>query len=130
MLFAKGDLTSIHIMFKGLESFADASGLHANSSKSAIYLAVLSKEHQFDILRQINLPLRKLPFRYLGVPLNSRSISAFDCEKLVDKMTSKIRGWQGQHLSYAASCNEFCAYECDNLLVPDFSPPEEGYQTS
>ena len=43
---------------KGLKIFADSSGVHANSSKSAIYLAGISKEHQSDI-RRINLHLGK-----------------------------------------------------------------------
>ena len=92
ILFAKGDYTFICIIFQGLEIFADSSGLHVNSSKSTIYLVDINKEQQSDILSRIDLPLGKLPFRYLGVPLNSKSISAFDCEKLVDKMTSKTRG--------------------------------------
>lgn len=71
-------------------------------SQLSIYLVGISKEHQSDVLSSINLPLGKLPFRYLGVPLNSKSISSFDCEKLVDKMTNKIRGWKGKNLSYAA----------------------------
>ena len=54
ILFARGDYTSIHIIFQGLEIFFDSSGLHANSSKSAIYLAGISKKHQSDILSRIN----------------------------------------------------------------------------
>ena len=54
------------------------------------------------ILDHVSLTKGKLPFRYLGVPLNSKSLTATDCEKLVDKMTSKIRGWQGKSLSYVA----------------------------
>lgn len=42
ILFARGDYTSIHIIFQALEIFADSSSLHANSSKSAIYLAGIS----------------------------------------------------------------------------------------
>lgn len=53
MLFAKGDLTSIHLMFKGLDSFVDASSLHANFSKSAIYLAGLSKEHNLTFFDRL-----------------------------------------------------------------------------
>lgn len=53
-------------------------------------------------MNHVSLSKGKLPFRYLGVPLNSRSLTVVDCEKLVDKMTSKIRGWQGKSLSYAA----------------------------
>lgn len=50
----------------------------------------------------VPLPLGKLPFRYLGIPLNSKRLSVDDCDQLVDKMTHRIRGWQVKHLSYAA----------------------------
>ena len=58
-----------------------------------IYLAGIGSIQRDDILSKINLPLGKLPFSYLGVPLNFKSISAHDFQKLVDKMTYKIRGW-------------------------------------
>lgn len=39
ILFSKGDLSSIEIIYKGLKVFDLSSGLCANTSKSAIYLA-------------------------------------------------------------------------------------------
>ena len=43
-----------------------------------------------------------LPFKYLGVPLSSKSLSAMDCEQIADKMTRRTRDWQGKYLSYVA----------------------------
>ncbi|XP_057543926.1 uncharacterized protein LOC130823325 [Amaranthus tricolor] len=50
----------------------------------------------------MSLPFGKFPFKHLGVPLNSKSLAVIDCEKLMDKMTCRIRGWQGKQSSYAA----------------------------
>ena len=80
MLFSKGNLSSIQIIYKGLEVIAFSSGLCANTSKSAIYLAGVTEQQQRDILTHTSHPLGKLPFKYLGVPLNSISLSVADCE--------------------------------------------------
>ena len=55
-------------------------GLCANTSKSAIYLDGVPKQQYRDILTHTSVPLGKLPFKYLGVPLNSKSLSIDDCE--------------------------------------------------
>ena len=50
MLFYKGDVTSILILYKGLELFAQSSGLYANALKFAIYFAGMPFSHQHQIL--------------------------------------------------------------------------------
>ena len=42
-----------------------------------------------------------LPFRYLGVPINSKRLKTSECNALVEKMTSRIRCWSTRHLSFA-----------------------------
>ncbi|XP_057550391.1 uncharacterized protein LOC130828425 [Amaranthus tricolor] len=54
------------------------------------------------IVDSCNIPLGSMPFRYLGVPLSSKRISAVECERLVVRMTSKIGSLQVRNLSYAA----------------------------
>ena len=49
-----------------------------------------------------NIPLGSMPFRYLGVPLSSKCLSAAECERLAVKIISKVRSWQARNLSYAA----------------------------
>ena len=43
---------------------------------------------------------KSLPFRYLGVPICAKRISAAQCESLIDKMTGKIRVWSSRNMSY------------------------------
>ncbi|XP_056688241.1 uncharacterized protein [Spinacia oleracea] len=43
-----------------------------------------------------------LPFKYLGVPICSKKISAGKCDVLVDKMTARIKMWSTRNLSYTA----------------------------
>lgn len=85
----------------------------------------MSKDQQALILNNINLPLGSLPFRYLGFPLNSNSLSIGECERLVDKITSRIHGWQSKKLSYAARLQlvnsvliSITTYWCQMFLLP------------
>ena len=88
--FIGGESKSVAILYECLEVFAASSGLSANASKSAIYLAGIPDPVKDQIAQLSHMPLGSLPFRYLGIPLTSRRISAADCDSLVDKMTVKI----------------------------------------
>ena len=105
--------------------FTLSSVLCANTSKLAIYLARVPEQQQRDILTYTSLPLGKLSFKYLGVPLNSKRLLIANCEKLVDKMNTRIRGWQGKHCSYAARLQlvhsvlmSITTYWCQTFVLP------------
>lgn len=102
MLFCRVDRTLIMAMSRCLDTFAVASGLVANSSKSAIYLVGIDPLLKQKLAKSIDFPLGSLPYKYLGVPLSSKRLSGHDCDQLVDRITSRIRSWQAKHLSYAA----------------------------
>lgn len=42
-----------------------------------------------------------LPFRYLGIPMSNKRLSAQDCDSLIDKIMGKINHWSSKLLSYA-----------------------------
>lgn len=42
----------------------------------------------------------ELPFRYLGISLHSKKLGSSYCGLLVDKMTTRIKGWVVRWLSY------------------------------
>ncbi|KAK4384626.1 hypothetical protein Sango_3042000 [Sesamum angolense] len=42
-----------------------------------------------------------LPVRYLGLPLISARLSIADCQPLLQKIDSRIKGWEGVQLSFA-----------------------------
>ena len=67
-----------------------------------MYLAGIPTSLKQYIVDSCNIPLGSLPFRYLGVLLSSKCNSAIECERLVVRMTSKIRSWQVRNLYYAA----------------------------
>lgn len=44
--------------------------------------------------------LGKFSFRYLGIPICYKRISAKDCDSLIEKMSARIRCWGSKHLCY------------------------------
>ncbi|KAK4383613.1 hypothetical protein Sango_2759200, partial [Sesamum angolense] len=42
-----------------------------------------------------------LPLRYLGLPLISAQLSITDCQPLLQKIDSRIKGWEGVQISFA-----------------------------
>lgn len=40
------------------------------------------------------------PFRYLGIPICSKKISAADCDKTVEKMCSRIKIWGSRNMPF------------------------------
>nr|XP_009761796.1 PREDICTED: uncharacterized protein LOC104213930 [Nicotiana sylvestris] len=93
LIFYRGDIQSVVIMMRGLASFSNASGLNTNASKSNIYSANMDKQSVKDLCELTGYKKGTLPFRYLGVPISAKKISAVDCEMLVDKM---IFLWDGE----------------------------------
>ena len=91
MIFFRGDMASVRILLDKLRIFANSSSLVANSSKSDMYLAGIPTSLKQYIVDSCNIPLGSMPFRYLGIPLSSKHISAVECERLVVRMTVKIR---------------------------------------
>lgn len=67
MLLRKGDVSSVRSICECLKGFSLTSGLHANSGKSALYLAGVEHTIQDDIRSISGFELGTLPFRYLGV---------------------------------------------------------------
>ncbi|CAL1382659.1 unnamed protein product [Linum trigynum] len=58
-----------------------------------------AEEHKI-IAGSTGFPLGTFPVRYLGMPLMSGKLSKTDCQVLVEKITTRIRGWNSKSLSY------------------------------
>lgn len=68
LLFCKGDVTSVKLLFAKFREFSKAFGLNANLSKSSIYCVGISTHVHQDIQNVLEFNIGNLPFRYLGVP--------------------------------------------------------------
>lgn len=62
-----------------LEDFAAATGLKVNKAKCRIYFGRVDKEEQCNIMRLTEFDKGELPFKYFGVPLDSKKIATYSC---------------------------------------------------
>ncbi|XP_060182493.1 uncharacterized protein LOC132612187 [Lycium barbarum] len=101
LLFSRGDLGSVQLMYTIFQEFSSVSGLIANKDKSSIYFGGVPNEDQRRILYFLGIPKGELPIKYLGVPLCAKRISVVQYQPLLEKMLGRITSWTTLFLSYA-----------------------------
>ncbi|KAL0357768.1 UNVERIFIED_CONTAM: CTD small phosphatase-like protein 2-B [Sesamum calycinum] len=70
-----------------------------------------------------------LPVKYLGVPLISSRLTMADCKPLIDKLDSRIAGWNHLNLTYAGRAQLMKingARICESSIEQVCRPKEEG----
>lgn len=102
IMCCRGDFTSIYIMLQAFKLFSEASGLQANQHKSAFYHCGMKVEDTRRIQEVSSFAQSNMPFRYLGVAICSKRISATHCDGLIEKMICRIKVWSSGNLSYMA----------------------------
>ncbi|KAL9689317.1 hypothetical protein QQ045_009701 [Rhodiola kirilowii] len=100
-LFSSGRCSSISALKESLDSFLQCSGLAVNSDKSQLFLAGFSEDKKNWIESMVLSPVSDLPVRYLGVPLTHKSISAYDCSIIIQRITGRLNCWSNRLLSRA-----------------------------
>ncbi|KAL6514499.1 hypothetical protein OROGR_020078 [Orobanche gracilis] len=98
--FSKSTLPSIMALLQVFDDFSRTSGLIANRQKCEIYFGGMPIQKQLQIAVAVQLKIGKLPFRYLGIPLNGKRLSISQYQPLIEKMVSRIRHWTVKFLSY------------------------------
>ncbi|XP_019263741.1 PREDICTED: uncharacterized protein LOC109241454 [Nicotiana attenuata] len=98
---SKGTFQSVLLLLRGLKTFLECSGLTTNANKSNIFSVNMRSHHQKGLLEITGHQKGNLAFRYLSVPISAKRLSKIDCEILIDKIATRIKGWGTRHLSYA-----------------------------
>lgn len=101
LLFCRADSISIQLLHQAFLQFSKASGLEANPNKSSIYLAGVNQDFKADIISRLGVSEGMLPFRYLGIPLDSKKLDIQHYLPLIEKITARVRCWSAKLLSYA-----------------------------
>lgn len=91
------------MILEGLNLFAATTGLKASPTKSNIYGCGMTDQELQRIVDRSGFKVGSLPFRYLGVPISAKKLSISDYEKLIEKMTCRIRTWSTRNISFAGS---------------------------
>ncbi|KAL0302797.1 UNVERIFIED_CONTAM: hypothetical protein Sangu_3077700 [Sesamum angustifolium] len=101
LIFCKADILSIKVLTDTLCEFATLSGLHVNPAKSQIILSRAVQQQRQQILEHLGFQEGSLPIKYLGIPLTSSRLTIADCRPLLDKVDTRLAGWNHQTMSYA-----------------------------
>ncbi|KAL9224959.1 hypothetical protein vseg_000934 [Gypsophila vaccaria] len=101
LLFYKGEVHSMLLILKSLKTFSNASGLTISSQKSTAYFRGISTDTKKDILRVSGFSEGKLPFTYLGMPIQTTRLQKKHCESLVERICDRIHNYGARKFSYA-----------------------------
>ncbi|KAL2235680.1 UNVERIFIED_CONTAM: hypothetical protein Sindi_1300200 [Sesamum indicum] len=92
LLFCRADLNSLRTLKRGLDRFAEWSGLRLNVQKSHVIISRSAQGWKDQILTIMGFQEGQLPMRYLGLPLLSSRLSISDCQPLLLKIDARING--------------------------------------
>ncbi|KAL0290489.1 UNVERIFIED_CONTAM: hypothetical protein Scaly_2668800 [Sesamum calycinum] len=93
--------SSIQVLRDTLTEFAALSGLNVNPAKSQIILSRAVQQERRQIVEYLGFQEGSLPVRYLGVPLTSSRLTIADCRPLINRIDTRLAGWNQHNLSYA-----------------------------
>lgn len=71
----RADKISTKLLFVAFNYFSAVSGLQVNMEKIFLYIGEVTSEFKNQMLRELQLALGELPFKYLGVPLSTRKLT-------------------------------------------------------
>ncbi|XP_060170738.1 uncharacterized protein LOC132601681 [Lycium barbarum] len=100
LLFARGNLTSVALLHEKFTVFT-AAGLQANLPKSAIYYGGVDQQEKSLIQTALGYSQGAIPFKYLGIPLDTNKLIILQWQHLIDTIVAKIASWTAKKLSYA-----------------------------
>ena len=89
------------MMMQGFKLFSDTTGLQASPSKIVVFCFGMHTSEVQRMLDMTGFTKGSFPFRYLGIPICSKRISAAECEKIVERMCSRIKVWISRNMSFA-----------------------------
>ncbi|CAL1391242.1 unnamed protein product [Linum trigynum] len=101
LIFTEGSRTAISRVQETISDFYSLSGLKCNPAKCEVYFGGMSVLFKSRAIQVSGFQEGELPVRYLGLPLISGKLSTLESEKLVAKITQKIKSWRAKRLSYA-----------------------------
>ncbi|KAK4384290.1 hypothetical protein Sango_3075900 [Sesamum angolense] len=96
----KADVRSVNLFCRGLDLFTHSRD-YTPTPKSQLIISKAALGLRESLLATLGFQEGHLPVRYLGLPLISARLSIADCQPLLHKIYSRIKGWEGVQLSFA-----------------------------
>ncbi|XP_074299556.1 uncharacterized protein LOC141630683 [Silene latifolia] len=101
LLFSKGDTTSMMLLLQSFSTFSKASDLKISPAKSNAYFRGVPDHIKTDILKISGFTEGALPFKYLGMPIQTIRLKISDCACLIEKICGRIHNYGARNFSYA-----------------------------
>lgn len=101
LIFIEGNIESVQCVLQVLKEFEDRSGLAVSMQKTSFYASGLTDDEINRIQVSTGMVCGNLPFRYLGVPMNSRKLSLASSEPLLHQIKARFSSWSTKMLSFA-----------------------------
>ncbi|CAL1351994.1 unnamed protein product [Linum trigynum] len=101
LIFTEGSSQALECLRNVLDVFYRLSGLRCNPLKCEVFFGGMAERSKQLAQDRSGFKEGRLSVRYLGVPLQSGSLSSIDCNLLIDKLASRIRSWRANKLTYA-----------------------------
>ncbi|WVZ65991.1 LOW QUALITY PROTEIN: hypothetical protein U9M48_015270 [Paspalum notatum var. saurae] len=100
IIFIKPEKRELENLAAPLHVFGEATGLHTNIQKSSIIPIKCAGLNLDEILAGFPASRASFPIRYLGIPLTVARLKKVDFQYLIDKVSSRLAGWQGHNLTH------------------------------
>ena len=101
LIFTEGNIESVQCVLQVLKEFEARSGLAVSMQKTSFYASGMSEDEINRIQVSTGMVCGNLPFRYLGVPMNSRKLSLASCEPLLHQIKTRFSSWSTKTLSFS-----------------------------
>ncbi|XP_074270865.1 uncharacterized protein LOC141594771 [Silene latifolia] len=125
LMFCKGDASSMLLILKAFNTFSKTSGLKVSPSKSNAYFNGVYDTLKNDILSVSGFKERSIPFKYLGMPIQTTRHRRKDCDVLIEMICKRIHGMGANKMSYAgrlvlikAVLTTFHSYWTSIFIIP------------
>ncbi|XP_074290596.1 uncharacterized protein LOC141617312 [Silene latifolia] len=97
----KGDAKYMMLLLQSFSTFSKTSRLNISATKSNAYFRGVPDNIKQDILRVSGFSEGVLPFKYLGMPIQTTRLKKVDCACLVEKICYRIHSYAARKFSYA-----------------------------
>lgn len=101
MLFCKGTKKCILAVLSLFEAYGNASGQFMCNHKSKVLIGKNATSRLTNFINTLGMQTITGPFSYLGVPIFRGVPTKLHLQATVDKIRSKLEGWQSKLLSFA-----------------------------
>lgn len=101
LIFIDCSLESAQNVHQVLQEFEQRSGLAVSMQKTSFCASGLSTQEIDTIQDSTGILCVSLPFRYLGIPLNSQKLNLQICEPLLHQIKKRLSSWSLKTLSFA-----------------------------